>query len=417
MAGLRFCMVTTYYPPYNFGGDGIGIQRFSRALVRRGHQVTVLQDIDGYNSLSPTPDPPLPAEDDGVEVVRIRSRVGALSVLMTHQFGRPLFNRGALKRFFAEREFDVINYHNVSLVGGPGVYDLGDAVKVQMAHEHWLVCPTHVLWRHGRELCDGRQCVRCQLSYKRPPQLWRSTGLLERKLTNVDACIAMSEFSQAKHREFGFPRDMEVVNYFLPNREDAASSPTTNPHERPYCLFVGRLEKIKGLDDIIPAFRDYPHADLLILGDGEYRPELERLARGQSNVRFLGRLAPEELDRYYEHALALVVPSVCFETFGIIVIEAFRQGTPVLARNIGPLPETLARSGAGATFDDGEQFLAELEKIRLDPELRAELGHRGTEAFDRLWSEDAVLPQYLEVVRKAAVARGREDVAERLTSA
>lgn len=409
-------MVTTFYPPYNFGGDGIGIQRFSRALARRGHEVTVLQDVDAYNLLGPQPDPPMPTQDDGVEVVHLRSSVKSLSVLLTQQLGRPVLNRGALRRFFEEREFDVINYHNVSLVGGPGVYDYGDAVKIQMAHEHWLVCPSHVLWRHGRELCDGRECFRCQLSYRRPPQLWRSTGLLERKLENVDAFIAMSEFSRDKHREFGFPRDMDVVNYFLPNREQTGGPPSTSPHDRPYCLFVGRLEKIKGLDDILPVFRGYEHADLVILGDGEYRPELERLAAGQDNVHFMGRLPPEELDRYYEHALALVVPSVCFETFGIIVIESFRQGTPVLARNIGPLPETIGRSGAGATFETGEEFLAELEKLRSDPALRAELGRRALESFDRLWSEDAVIPQYLEVVRKAAVKRGRHDVAERLAS-
>ena len=63
-------------------------------------------------------------------------------------------------------------------IGGPGCSRYGgDAVKLYMAHEHWLVCPTHVLWRHGRELCTGRECLRCTLRYQRPPQLWRYTGL------------------------------------------------------------------------------------------------------------------------------------------------------------------------------------------------------------------------------------------------
>lgn len=58
MSGLRVCMLTTFYPPYNFGGDGIGVQRLSRALARRGHRVTVVHDADAYNLLSPTADPP-----------------------------------------------------------------------------------------------------------------------------------------------------------------------------------------------------------------------------------------------------------------------------------------------------------------------------------------------------------------------
>ena len=49
MSALRFLMLTTFYPPYNFGGDGIGIQRLSRGLVKRGHHVTVVHDADAYN--------------------------------------------------------------------------------------------------------------------------------------------------------------------------------------------------------------------------------------------------------------------------------------------------------------------------------------------------------------------------------
>src|SRR5947209_7940112 len=48
---LKFCMVTTFYPPYHFGGDAIGVQRLARGLVRRGHEVTVIHDVDAYNLL------------------------------------------------------------------------------------------------------------------------------------------------------------------------------------------------------------------------------------------------------------------------------------------------------------------------------------------------------------------------------
>ena len=57
MSGLSFCHLTTFYPPHNFGGDGIGVQRLARALVRRGHRVTVVHDTDAYHSLHPAPPP------------------------------------------------------------------------------------------------------------------------------------------------------------------------------------------------------------------------------------------------------------------------------------------------------------------------------------------------------------------------
>ena len=91
MSSLRFCFVTTFYPPYNFGGDGIGVQRWARALVSRGHRVTVLCDADCFNVLSDHPAEPV-TEDDGVVVERVTSGAGALSVLLTHQLGRPVLN-------------------------------------------------------------------------------------------------------------------------------------------------------------------------------------------------------------------------------------------------------------------------------------------------------------------------------------
>ena len=70
---LRFCMFTTFYPPYSFGGDAIGIQRLSRALVRQGHHVTVVHDVDAYNALHRGAEPQPIANDEGVEVVGIGS--------------------------------------------------------------------------------------------------------------------------------------------------------------------------------------------------------------------------------------------------------------------------------------------------------------------------------------------------------
>ena len=148
----------------------------------------------------------------------------------------------------------MIWYHNVSLVGGPGLLAYGDGIKIYEAHEHWLVCPTHVLWRYDRELCDEKHCLDCTLAYRRPPQPWRYTGMLDRELDHIDAFIAKSEFSRDIHRKFGFARPMEVIPYFLPDASPSPLAPTSTRTRGPYFLFVGRLEKIKGVQDILPAF-------------------------------------------------------------------------------------------------------------------------------------------------------------------
>ncbi len=406
MRSLRFCHVTTFYPPYNFGGDGIGIQRLVRALSRRGHHNTVVHDVDAFNLLAKGRDPGPSDEPSDVEVIGLESGIGALSPLFTQQLGTPVATRRKLQRIFAAGNFDVINYHNISLIGGPGILALGNAVKLYMAHEHWLVCPSHVLWRHNRELCTGRECLRCVLNFGRPPQFWRSNGSLARQTQHVDAFIAMSEFSRDKHREFGFDRPMEVVNYFLPDptgdEQESAVAHDASLHARPYFLFVGRLEKIKGLDDVIPLFESFAAADLVIAGDGEYAQTLRQLAGENPRVRFLGRVPSDELARFYRHACALIVPSICFETFGIILIEAFRSRTPVIARRIGPFPEIIGRAGSGELFETKAELLAAMQRMLKDPTARARAAERGYQAFAEHWSESAVVPRYLEVLAKAA---------------
>ncbi len=336
------------------------------------------------------------------------------SLLLTQQTGRPVIHGKHIRQLLAAGKFDVIHFNNVSLVGGPGILSAGTGIKLYEAHEHWLVCPTHVLWKLGREPCVTRECLRCTLHNKRPPQLWRHTGYLERELRHIDAFIAKSEFSRDKHHEFGFPREMDVLPYFLPNPEHRPAVTGPAPHERPYFLFVGRLERIKGLDDVIPLFREHPDADLLIAGDGEYAPVLRQLAGETPRVKFLGRVPLDELKRYYEHAIALIVPSVCFETFGIIIIEAFKYGTPVIARRIGPFPEIVETAGGGLLFNDAAELLAAMQRLQSNPDLRAELGQSGYEAFVKYWSEDAVLPRYLEIIRRVAQARGKTEIVDAL---
>jgi glycosyltransferase involved in cell wall biosynthesis len=405
-------MITTFYPPFHFGGDAIGISRLAHGLVRRGHEVTVIHDVDAYAALhrGPLPDPA--PEPEGLTVHRLRSGLGVLSPFLTQQLGRPIVNGRRIQAIIDRGRFDVINYHNVSLVGGPGVLSMGNALKVYMCHEHWLVCPTHVLWRHGREVCTGRECARCSLHYRRPPQYWRYTGFLERQLDQVDLFIAMSRFSRDKHREFGFPREMEVLPYFLPDPPSATppAAQGASPHPRPYFLFVGRLERIKGLDDVIPLFARYQDADLLIAGDGEYRPELERLAQGIGGVRFIGRQTPEALREYYRHAVALIVPSVCFETFGIILIEAFREATPVIARRIGPFPEIVEQAGGGALFEDPDGLAAAMRRLQQNRRVRDAMGIAGFEAYRKYWSESAVIPKYLSLMTGAARHRIGGDI-------
>jgi glycosyltransferase involved in cell wall biosynthesis len=411
---LRFAMVTTFYPPYNFGGDGVYVRRLSHALARRGHSVDIIHDVDAYRVGGGTETEPLP-EPPGVRTHPLRSRSSLLSTLATHQSGRPLVHGSRIRAILAGG-FDVIHFHNVSLVGGPGVLAYGEGVKLYTAHEHWLVCESHILWRHNREPCTGRECLRCVVRAKRPPQAWRATSLLEEKARHVDEFLALSSFSADKHREFGFPLPMRVFPSFLPDEEaaDSGSAEAPRPSERPYFLFVGRLEAIKGLTDVIPEFDDSLGAELWIAGTGAQEAELRALAADKPAVRFLGRQTPAALRALYRGAVGLVAPSLCFEVFPLVVLEAFREGTPVIGRRLGPYPEILEQTGSGLLFGERAELRAALSRLLAEPRLRDELGAAGARAFAERWSERVVLDRYFGIIREVAERRGLTEIRSRL---
>jgi glycosyltransferase involved in cell wall biosynthesis len=408
---LRFCMITTFYPPYNFGGDGVFVHRLSNELARRGHQVEVIHCLDSYRMLAGGD--PAGSYDDhsSVTVHGLKSRFGPLSPLATQQTGFPFFKSRRLREVL-EKPFDVINYHNISLVGGPKVLELGTGVKLYTMHEYWLVCPTHVLFRFNRAACTRPYCLTCSLLQKRPPQWWRYLGLLEASAKHVDAFIALSSFSARKHREMGFDFPMVHLPGFVASPEPASLSPDNGPGDaerEPYFLFVGRLEKLKGVQTLIPVFRAHPQARLLIAGSGSYEPRLRQMARGSGNIQFLGQVVQSQLQRLYEQAVALIVPSLCVETFPLVTVEAFRQGTPVIARNLGALVEVVEQSGGGLLYDRDEQLRRAMDRLLADPSYRRELGQRGYEAYQQNWTVEAHLRRYLSLVAELAARRsGRE---------
>ena len=401
MEALRFCMITTFYPPYAMGGDATYVYNLSRALTQRGHSVDVIHSVDSYRTLSggrpPSSHPDLP----GVTVHRLESRLGPVGPLATYLTGFPVFNGPKIRRILADGNFDVIHFHNISLVGGPMVLSYGSALKLYTMHEHWLICPMHVLFKYGREPCESPDCFRCTLAHRRPPQLWRYTPMLRRALRHIDSFISPSEFTLRRHREAGLDIPIEWIPCFtsLPSgaEEPDAAIAARLPKE-PFFLFVGRLEKLKGLQTVIPVIRRHERARLVIAGDGDYADELRQLAEGCDRIQFLGRVGAEDLGTLYSRALAVIVPSITYETFGQVVIEAFAHGAPVIARDLGPLPELIRESGGGLLFHDDDTLTGALNSLQTDQALRTRLGAVGHEAAKRLWTEEVFLTRYFGLI-------------------
>ncbi len=410
MPPLRFCMITTFYPPYAFGGDAMCVYGLSNMLARRGHEVDVIHCVDSYRALTKEPLLPEYPNEPGVTLHGLASGVGAFSPFATQQSGYPLFKGRKIRAILAAKRFDVLHFHNISLIGGPMILGYGEGVKLYTTHEHWLICPMHVLFKFQREACTQPSCFRCTLIHRRPPQLWRYTGMLQAALRHVDAFLAPSVFTLRRHLADGLTvpfvhlppcvPDMPVESLRLLEQDDLRLPPF------PFFLFVGRLEKLKGLHTVIPLFRDYKEAHLVIAGDGGYAPTLKQLAAGCERIHFLGHLTPLQLRKVYARAIALLLPSITFETFGQVIIEAYAARTPVIVRDLGPFPEILAESGGGMLLQNEVELLEAMERLRTDRVLRDRLGEAGYQAYRARWTEEAHIQRYLGLIEELRERKG-----------
>jgi len=216
-------MITTFYPPYNFGGDGIFVQRLSNELAQRGHLVDVIHCIDAYRLLSKQNPVKTINDHPNITLHSLKSRFGFLSPLATQQTGYPLFKSARIQQVL-QKGFDVIHYHNVSLVGGPKILEYGQGLKLYSTHEYWLICPTHVLFKFNREPCNQPNCFPCLMMYRRPLQLWRYSGLLTRKIKHVDTFIAPSRFCKDIHHRRGLNAPIVNLPNFIPSNENSISN-------------------------------------------------------------------------------------------------------------------------------------------------------------------------------------------------
>jgi len=405
-------MVTTFFGPQSFGGDAAYVDRLSRGLARRGHEVEIVHSAEAFRLLAgdtpPRPWTPLPPK---VTMRTLDGPVRGLTPLWTHQTGGPGPIGAALGRILEGGGFDVVHFHNISLLGGPAILRRGanpSEVRLMSLHDYWLVCPMHLMWKLGRRVCDRPECLRCTLHGRRPPQLWRQTGILDRGLDGLDALIAPSRSSAEIHRERGVTKPIIRLPYHLSADWDVPQGDAVrdwSDHDRPYFAAAGRLVVEKGFERLIDLMAVLPEFDLRLAGAGPLDERLRRRAAELPNIELVGLLSGPELGSLYRGARAAVVPSLFPETFGYVAVEAMSVGTPAIVSSIGALPELIEAGGGGIVFRDDAELLEAMRALGEDDELRRRLGERGALATSTLWDEDTHLDAYLELVERFRAAR------------
>jgi glycosyltransferase involved in cell wall biosynthesis len=381
-------VVPTYVPAYRHGGPVRAVHGLARALLARGHRVTVFTtDLDGPGRLAVPRAQPVAV--DGVEVwyfparaPRRLHRAPALGPALARQSGR----------------FDAAHLHSLFL---QPVW--AAAARCRAAALPYVVSPRGML---TRELVERRGRLRKGLAL----------ALFDRRVLAGAALLhATSELEAEQARRFGLPLPPITV---IPNGVEAEPEPdpaAVAPElaalaaAGPFLLFLGRVSWKKGLDRLISALPHVPAVPLLVAGpdDEGLTPRLLTLARQAGvadRVRFAGSV--DGADRaFLLHRAALAVLPSYGENFGNAVVEALAVGCPVVVTRQVGAAEVVERCGGGVVVDGAPESLgAALAELLVDPERRREQGEAGRRYAARELSWDAVAGRFEALYERIAAA-------------
>jgi len=244
-------------------------------------------------------------------------------------------------------------------------------------------------------------------NFARPIGKW----ILRRWFRKLDGKIAVSRPAVEYARE-NFPGYYNII----PNGVDVEHfSPDVAPIEefkdgKLNILFVSRLEKRKGLNYLLQAFRqvkeEIPECRLIVVGPGtRLRRRYERyVARtGLKDVVFVGLVSYDDLPRYYQTADVFCAPAIGSESFGIILLEAMALGKPIVASNIEGYASVISHGVDGLLVPpaDKDKLAQALISLLNDEALRQEMGARGRiKALEHSWEHIArrVFAYYVRVL-------------------
>ncbi len=186
-------------------------------------------------------------------------------------------------------------------------------------------------------------------------------------LGSPNLIISPSRWLLDEHLKRGFFKNSKteikkLENILKISLADSAINDAAKPFKK--LLFVGQLEKHKGILFLLDAFKKLAPADmtLAIGGDGSLLKIAQNLAQDDKRIHFLGRLSSEDLEKTFLEADVLIMPSLCYENYPLIIIEARQAGLPVIAANIGGIPEALGNGGRLFNPGDAADLFKKINK-------------------------------------------------------
>jgi glycosyltransferase involved in cell wall biosynthesis len=335
---------------------------------------------------------------------------------------KVIHHEAAARRFrelTRKAKYDALEIHNVLPALSPAIYaaafDLGLPI-VHFLHNYRLSCVNGSFLNHGQSC---RRCIHGNFLPAFETKCWRESraacGFMGialsrvrrlRTFDRVSAWVALSSAQKNLHVQMGLPKSkLHVVPHYMVEQEPDSTTPP--PHDG-YVLFLGRLSPEKGILQLIKSWQEVPGhlGRLVIAGTGPLEREAIDLVRrlGLANVEFRGFVPPSQHRELWASAKFAVVPSIWDEPFGLVVLEAWANGRPLIVSNWGSLPETVAEAGLIVQVEREGELAAAMRTLLEDHGLTEELAARGRDKLRSQFNRELWLERIRAVYQSCGVS-------------
>lgn len=344
---MKIGIVSNLYPPHARGGAELVAARIADALYERGHDVFVLttQPFEGVRSLFP----------------RIRERHLAAVYrffplnlyYLRHDRYVPfplralwhvidlfsLYARYAVRMVIHDEEPDVILTHNLKGIGVATAAEIQrqGVPHIHTLHDVQLSVPSGLLIAGQEEAWVNRSILR----------KWYEAGVRS-QIGTPDLILSPSQFLAEFYNKRGLFKKsrVEILPNPLPRTEDPGRGKRVS--KKTQFLFVGQLEEHKGIRALFTALDQLGEdVQLHIAGEGSLSEYVSERARTDKRIHFHGFVSLEHLLKIIHTQDAVLVPSTCYENSPTVIYESYLAGVPVIASNIGGIPELIEDGKTG----------------------------------------------------------------------
>lgn len=396
----------TWYP---IGGDWTYVENVKRLYEDKGHEVIPFS-THSENNLETEYDKYFVSTFNYKELNQKKSLLNGVRAVKNSVVSFDALDK--IEQLIKDHQIDFAHFHIIQHYVTPAIiWKLKKAgiPIIWTLHEYKLICPENTFVSNGVvcEKCYDHKFYNCALNK------CKKQSFLASLLASIDAYVyhftktyskvnyflCPSQFLLEKYKQFNFPESkLLLTNYCydiasLDRQLQELQLEYPSPPSK-YILYVGRIEKVKGIITLIEAVAG---TDILlkIAGTGNLFEEVTDYVRNQKldNIEFLGLQNKRDVYRLTKDALCVVCPSEWYENYPFSVIESMLLHKAVVGASIGGIPELVIDNQTGFLFEPGNavELKDKLLTLWQNPELAVEFGANGREYaynkvnFDTHW--------------------------------